>query len=150
MDARPGAGAIVVDGDGRFLALRRAQDPGRGLWGVPGGFCDGEHPEAAAVREVSEETGLSVRLGGLVGIYTDAYVSQGESFPTLHVYYLATVVAGSVLRPSSGEVVEARWSSFAEPPRPWAFPHLAGLVRDAAEMTGKGAGVKHDWKLGYT
>ena len=134
VDAKPGAGAIVVDGEGRFLALRRAQGPGEGLWGVPGGFCDGEHPEVAAVREVVEETGLSVRLGPLVGVYADSYRSQGEVFPTLHVYYLATVDPGAVLRLAPAEVAEARWSPFGEPPGRWAFPHLPEVVKDAAVL----------------
>jgi 8-oxo-dGTP diphosphatase len=137
VDAKPGAGAIVVDEDGRFLALRRAQGPGTGDWGVPGGFCDGEHPRVAAGREVAEETGLEVVLGDLVGIYMDRYVSQGEEFPTLHVYYLAVAEPSSVLRPAPDEVAEARWVRFDAAPGRWAFPHLPDVIADAARLVAK-------------
>jgi 8-oxo-dGTP diphosphatase len=135
VDAKPGAGAVIIDGD-RFLALRRARDPGMGAWGVPGGFCDGEHPAEAAVREAAEETGLDIELGELVGVYTDSYEFQGEVFPTLHVYYLATLEPGSVLRPDPSEIADVGWFPLADPP-PLAFGHLEATIRDAAALAAK-------------
>lgn len=56
-----GVGAIVVH-QGRVLLIRRAQEPLRGRWVVPGGTVElGETLEDAVVREVREETGISVR-----------------------------------------------------------------------------------------
>jgi 8-oxo-dGTP pyrophosphatase MutT (NUDIX family) len=106
---------------------------------VPGGFCDGQHPGVAACREVAEETGLEVVVGNLVGIYTDRYASQGEDFPTLHVYYLAVVEPSPVLRLAPDEVAEARWVAFDEPPGRWAFPHLPEVVAEAARLADKAA-----------
>jgi 8-oxo-dGTP diphosphatase len=64
----PCAGAVVHDGAGRLLLIRRGTEPGRGRWSVPGGRCEpGETAAAAAVREVREETGLLVRPTALVG-----------------------------------------------------------------------------------
>jgi 8-oxo-dGTP diphosphatase len=61
-------GAVVVDRDGRLLLVRRANEPGAGLWSLPGGRVeDGETDEAALVRETREETGLEVRVGALLG-----------------------------------------------------------------------------------
>ena len=53
--------------------LRRAFDPGKGLWTFPGGFVDlGESVEQAASREVDEEMHIDVGLGELVGVYSRA------------------------------------------------------------------------------
>jgi 8-oxo-dGTP diphosphatase len=62
------AGAVVLDGHGRLLLVRRGNEPGRGLWSVPGGRVEpGESVAAAVEREVREETGLAVRAGAEVG-----------------------------------------------------------------------------------
>jgi 8-oxo-dGTP diphosphatase len=63
-------GAAVFDDTGRLLLIRRANEPGRGLWSVPGGRVEpGETDHHAVIREVAEETGLAVevtrRLGGV-------------------------------------------------------------------------------------
>ncbi|MCZ2859605.1 NUDIX domain-containing protein [Blastococcus sp. VKM Ac-2987] len=64
----PCVGAIVLDGARRLLLVRRRNDPGRGLWSVPGGRVEpGETVAAAVEREVLEETGLRVRAGAEVG-----------------------------------------------------------------------------------
>ena len=61
-------GAIVHDRARRLLLIRRGQDPGRGLWSVPGGRVEpGETAVQAVEREVLEETGLRVRAGQVVG-----------------------------------------------------------------------------------
>lgn len=62
-------GAIVHDDTGRLLLVRRGNEPARGLWSVPGGRVEaGETAEEAVVRELEEETGLTVVPTGLVGV----------------------------------------------------------------------------------
>jgi 8-oxo-dGTP diphosphatase len=64
----PCVGALVQHDDGRLLVVRRANDPGRGRWSVPGGRLEPGESDADAVRrEVLEETGLHVQLGMYVG-----------------------------------------------------------------------------------
>ena len=59
------AAACVVERGLRILMVRRANQPGDGLWSMPGGYVDrGEVVEAAAAREVWEETGLTVETFG--------------------------------------------------------------------------------------
>ncbi|EGJ76412.1 putative mutT-like protein [Streptomyces sp. Tu6071] len=60
------AGA-VIDSEGRFLVMRRADS---GAWELPGVVLElAETPEAGARREVGEETGVEVEVGGLSGVY---------------------------------------------------------------------------------
>ena len=54
---------------GELLLMRRADN---GHWGLPGGFVEvGESVAAAARREVREETGWTVEIGRLIGVYSD-------------------------------------------------------------------------------
>ncbi len=84
-NAKPCAGALVVR-NGKVLLIRRAIEPFRGYWDIPGGFCEvEEHPAQAAIREVREEAGLEIELTGLLGLWLDEYAGSR----TLNVYYLA-------------------------------------------------------------
>jgi len=64
----PCVGALVYDRRARLLLIRRANEPGRGLWSLPGGRVESKETLAeAVVREVLEETGLVVTAGPVVG-----------------------------------------------------------------------------------
>ncbi len=64
-----GASAFVQEPvEGRILLVLRANEPGKGLWALPGGVVEyGETVEDAVVREVLEETGIKIRVEGLAG-----------------------------------------------------------------------------------
>ena len=62
---------IPVTEDGRVVLLRRGIEPGKGWWAQPGGFLEvDETVTEAAIRETFEETGLVVKLGEIIGLYT--------------------------------------------------------------------------------
>jgi len=109
-NAKPCAGALVVDA-GRLLLVKRAIEPHLGLWDIPGGFLEAdEHPEVGAVREVKEETGLDVALGGLLGLYVDTYRPGDDPIDwhhSLNFFYLARPVGGALSVTS--ESSDARW-----------------------------------------
>lgn len=63
---------VVFDKAGRLLLIRRKNAPFKGQFALPGGFVEyGETTEAAARRELHEETRLRIGQLQLVGIYSD-------------------------------------------------------------------------------
>lgn len=67
----PAACCFVSRGDGELLFARRAVEPCRGGWSLPGGFIElGETPEEAALRELREETNLRATRARLLGVST--------------------------------------------------------------------------------
>lgn len=135
VNARPTGSVIVVDGD-RFLALRRAIDPGAGMWEIPGGFCDGwEHPADAAVREAREELGVRVSLRDFVGMYIGTYEFQGEALPVLDCFWLAGVEPGQQIVIDPVESSDFAWFPVKDPPF-FAFSTMDRAVRDAARRLG--------------
>ncbi|MEM9714630.1 MAG: NUDIX hydrolase [Actinomycetota bacterium] len=123
-------GSAIVERDGRALLIKRARAPWRGHWDIPGGFCDpAEHPEDAARREVTEETGLrDIELTGCLGAWIDTYpderAERGERpiESTLNVCYLARSSGDGRPQPDPGEVLEARYFAADELPAEIAFP----------------------------
>ena len=109
------AAAVAAFSRGRILLIRRGAAPNRGRWGFPGGGVDlGETLEDAARREALEETGLAVRLGGVLAV-KDLIVREGGKvrFHYLIVVFLAK--AGGSPRPG-GDAAEARWFTTRELP----------------------------------
>ncbi len=119
-NAKPCVGALITQ-NGRVLLARRAGPPAAGAWDLPGGFLEAwEHPEAGLVREIQEETGLTVRPVRLLGIFPDRYGADGDY--TLNLHYLAEVVAG-VPTPAS-DVAALAWFGPDEIPADLAFANV--------------------------
>jgi 8-oxo-dGTP diphosphatase len=109
----PCAGAIIRDGDGRLLLIRRRNEPGAGLWSLPGGRIEpGESDEQAVVREVAEETGLAVTCGPLVGAVQRAGTggAGGAGGAVLDIRDYAAFVVGGELA-AGDDAADAAWVS---------------------------------------
>jgi mutator protein MutT len=102
-------GAVVHDATGRLLLIRRATDPGRGQWSLPGGRVEpGETDAEAVIRELREETGLEVVPGKLVGS-----VERPARTGIYLIFDYSARVAGGVLH-AGDDASDARWVSSAE------------------------------------
>lgn len=101
----PCVGGIAHDEGHRLLLVRRANDPGRGLWSLPGGRVEtGETDQQAVVREMHEETGLLVEPGPLIGRVVRGNYAIAD--------YRCTVVGGELR--AGDDALDARWCSAAE------------------------------------
>jgi 8-oxo-dGTP pyrophosphatase MutT (NUDIX family) len=102
------ASAFVQDDAGRVLMIQRSDNE---LWAIPGGALDvGESIMDAAIRETREETGLTIKAVGLVGIYSDpghviAY-DDGEVRQEFSVCFRGRPVDGKLTTSTESKRVE--------------------------------------------
>ena len=127
--------AWIRDEKGRLLLVRRGRPPFKGGWGLPGGFLDwNERTEQCCAREALEETGLEVRVGELLGVY-----SAPDRDPRGHnvtVLYEATRVRGKAK--GGDDAAEAKWFTPRQLERlEYAFDH-AEIVREQMARRARG------------
>jgi ADP-ribose pyrophosphatase YjhB (NUDIX family) len=105
----PAASAIVTNERGEILMQRRVDN---NFWALPGGTMDfGETIVQTAEREVREETGLDVRVDGIIGTFSDPRhiieYSDGEVRQQFNVCFHASLMGGELR--ASEESTEVRW-----------------------------------------
>lgn len=124
----------LVPYQGGLVMVRRAIEPGYGLWVVPGGFVDiGEKVEEAVVRETLEETHLTIRVVRLLNVHSYRHSR------TVVLSYITEYLSGEL---SAGdEEMEAR--VFAPAEIPWeeiAFSSTRDALKEYLQIfAGPGA-----------
>lgn len=102
-------GGVVIHA-GRALLVRRGQPPLEGRWSIPGGILEiGETITSAIERELKEETGVSVRVLGLLEIY-EKVLRDSDNRPQYHFVildYMCEFVEG--VAAAAGDVTDAEW-----------------------------------------
>jgi ADP-ribose pyrophosphatase YjhB (NUDIX family) len=105
-----GVATVVFSGES-VLLVRRGNEPSRGRWGLPGGVVElGEGVEEAMVREVGEETGVTVRPTRLLTVF-DSIVRDEEDKIRYHYIlceYLCEAVEGEPR--AATDVSDAMWA----------------------------------------
>ena len=119
--------SFVLDRRGRLLLVQRGRPPYQGRWGLPGGFCEwNERTEDCCARETLEETGLRVKVGALLAVYSAPH--RDPRGHNVTVLYAARPLRGKVV--GGDDAADARWFTKAEIRRlAFAFDH-AKIVRE--------------------
>ena len=109
-----GVGAVAIK-DGKILLMKRAFEPGKGKWSIPGGLVEvGETLSDACAREMEEETGIKIHVLELINAY-DMIVPGEEGKIKYHyvlIDFLVKPVGGT--ERSSVEVLEMKWVTYEE------------------------------------
>lgn len=102
-------GGIVTNQQDEILFLIRGRDPGKGKFGLPGGFVDaGETLENSLVREVLEETSLVVTKVNYLCSFPNTYTYREITVGVLDAFYICEVESFEGLKPQQGEVESFR------------------------------------------
>ncbi|MGH2510343.1 MAG: NUDIX domain-containing protein [Ktedonobacteraceae bacterium] len=155
-----GAGTVVVDQE-RVLLVRNCYGVTKGRYLLPAGRVNaGELPDRAAERETLEETGLHVRVTGLLGVRIVAHESGEHNY--FFMFAAALLSSASELHPNLGEIDDARFFSRTElaalsPDETWAgavavaYKALDGQAsawpNDAGLSSDSGVGTPDRWRI---
>lgn len=129
-------GVVVWKGD-HVLLIQRGKEPRRGEWSIPGGSHDvGETVREAAVREVMEETGVTIRLGPIIDVI-DTIRRDADGRIVTHFTltdFAATWLAGEPV--AGDDAMNAEWVPFAETFERLRWSETARVIRESRRLLG--------------
>jgi 8-oxo-dGTP diphosphatase len=130
-----GVGAVIIR-DGRALIVRRATEPLKGQWSIPGGMLElGEKLREGVAREVKEETGLDIDVGEVLDVF-DSIFPDADGRPQYHyvlIDFLCRPVGGELL--ASSDVDAAKWVTSRELDDLQMKPVTIAVIRKALEKS---------------
>ena len=106
---------VCVDADDRLLLCRLSDiTEAPGSWTLPGGGIDfGEHPEAGALRELQEETGLVGRVTELLAVdsmHRPARAGEGgHEYHSIRIIYRTVIEGGTLAHETNESTDRAAW-----------------------------------------
>jgi 8-oxo-dGTP diphosphatase len=130
----PCVGIIVLEDD-KVLLIRRGKQPRLGEWSLPGGRQElGETLRQCAVREISEETGISILLRDLVEVFDMIEVAANGSIERHYTLldYWAEVAGGKL--EAGDDASEARWFALQEIGALGMWDKTVAVIHKAVQM----------------
>ncbi len=110
-------GALIVNDANELLVVRRSRDPGKGQWGLPGGFVDPQETvEQALRREVFEEVKLKLDSAALLTTFPNQYDYQGVVSQVIDFYYVARCIDAAAIVLELSELDDFSWVHPANAP----------------------------------
>jgi DNA polymerase len=129
------ATAIMEFPNNKILLIKRGTVVFRGYWGLPGGKVDaGETVEEAVLREVREETGLTVEIVSKIGEYHESGIQDGIEYDYYPTCFFVKRVEGKMRR-QKGEIEQIKLFDLNEIPERLAFKHSA-MIQDYLRTKG--------------
>ena len=131
LGVRPSVSAVIFDRRGHLLLQQRSDG---GQWGLPGGSVEiGESVTDAVIREVQEETGLTVTVRRMIGVYSDPGL-QVVRYPNGNVWHYVNVCFECAVRggelTTCDETLALRYFPLGRLPRTLLSNHRV-RIRDA-------------------
>jgi ADP-ribose pyrophosphatase YjhB (NUDIX family) len=124
--------AVVFDDQDRLLLVRRGKEPGKGLWGIPGGGVElGEQLDEAIKRELREETGLKVKPIDIITVVDRVYRDDDGLIRFHYIIVEFLCRAGNGVPRASDDVDRALWVSLEEA-RTYPLPSITQEVIEKA------------------
>ncbi len=131
-----GVGVVVWKGD-HVLLIQRAKEPMRGSWSIPGGSHDiGETVREAAVREVMEETGVTIELGPIIDVI-DTIRRDGDGVIATHytlIDFAATWISGEAV--AGDDAMDAEFVPYQSALDRLTWSETARVIRESRRLLG--------------
>jgi len=99
-----GAVDVIIEKDDKLLLIRRKNEPFKGLLAIPGGFVN------TAVREMTEETNLTIEPTDILGVYSDP--KRDPRGHVISIVFIGKIIAGEVRAGDDADSFE--WVSYKE------------------------------------
>ena len=124
----PTVSAIILK-DNKILFTKRAIEPLKGEWDLPGGFLElDETAEAGLKREMKEELSVDIKIGDYIGSFVDRYAGMEW---TINCYYFAKIIKG---RPKpADDVAGIDWFDLKKTPK-LAFEHGEAVIKKVRQI----------------
>jgi 8-oxo-dGTP diphosphatase len=127
-----GASALIQRFDGKVILVKRSKEPGKGYWALPAWLTKyGEKVEETAIRETKEETGLEIKLQGLVGVYD---ILKKDKKGRTRYHYVSVCFKGKEIGgklKTGTDVEEVRWFDLRELKEEMLTESTRKALRDA-------------------